>query len=85
MYAKILVIVWGGGRVVCSRQKVSMQISVVWFLGATCTQPEQESICHSYGCLENKYSFRSAASASWHLLSLDCLFFFFVLKFTFEM
>lgn len=71
---KYLLLFGGEGGVVCSRQKVSMQISVIWFLGATCTQPEQESICHSYGCLENKYSFRSAASASWHLLSLDCFF-----------
>jgi len=50
--------------VVGNKQKVSMQASILGFLGAICSQPEQESICHSYGC------FRSAATASWHLLFL---------------
>lgn len=51
--------VWGANK-----QRVSMQVSILGFLSAICSQPEQESICHSYGWLENKYSFRSAASAS---------------------
>lgn len=50
--------------VVGNKQRVSMQVSILGFLGAICSQPEQESICHSYGCLENKYSFRSAVTAS---------------------
>lgn len=63
--------VWRGNK-----QRVTMQVSILGFLGAICSQPEQESICHSYGCLENKYSFRSAAS-DWYILLIIADTFYF--------
>lgn len=53
-----------GGREGEDKQRVSMQASILGFLGVFCSQPEQESICQSYGCLENTCSFRSVAIAS---------------------